>query len=220
MPDAPAATTEGQAPEAGATSTSTQDSTTTATTDTTATQGQAPSTGTAKTEGKTDIATLPPDVQDYIKSLRDEAAGKRVDTNKIKTEAEAEATRKIGISLGLIKDENAAPDAAALAAQAQEAQAIATATARELAVFKHAPDGVNVQGLLDSRSFLDSISKIDPTNAEALKTAIADGVKARPDLKVQTGAPRSGGDLGGGSNEAKGKVPTTLDGALTQHYAK
>jgi hypothetical protein len=208
------ATTEGQAPEGGD-GTQNEQGGQRSTEQQPSTEGQAPKDG-----GKTDLKTLPQDVQDYISSLREEAASKRVDVKSIKEDVKKEVAREFGVALGLVEDPNAKPDADALAAQAAQKAQEATAAQRELAVFKAAPEGVKVQDLLDSRSFLDTISNIDPTDQAGLKKAIDDAVAARPSLKIAAGPARSGGDLGGGQEKPGDKAPMGLEGALSKHYAK
>lgn len=71
--------------------------------------------------------------------------------------------------------------------------------------------GADVDGLLDSRSFLDKLAKLDPTDAsfnDDVKTAVEDAVKANPRLKAdQPARPAANADMsGGGEASATGQL--------------
>ena len=175
------------------------------------TEGKPPE---GKTEGK--IEDLPEWAQQHIRDLRKESGDRRVE-NKSALEAAIskateEAYKKMGQTLGLVKGDEPA-DAAKVATELADSQ-------RELAVFRLAPQGADVQKMLDSRSFLASIAKIDPTDTAALKAAVYKAVTDNPSFKVAPAATKSGGDLGGGSGEGKKDKPTTLSGAIAAHYSK
>lgn len=174
------------------------------------TEGQQPT----NSEGK--IEELPDWAQKHIADLRKEN-GDRRQANKTAVEEAArkaaeDAYKKMGVTLGLVKADEA-PDASKVDSALADSQ-------RELAVYRLAPQGVDVQRMLDSRSFMNSLSSIDPTDTAALKTAIDAAVNSNSAFKVTPVVPKSGGDLGGGSGEAAKSKPTSLDSAVAGHYSK
>jgi hypothetical protein len=89
--------------------------------------------------------------------------------------------------------------AAATAAQNELRSAQAQVSVARLAGKANA----NLVALLDSRTFLDSLSKIDATNDDAVLTAIKSAVQANPALAAQrvgAGANDAGAGGGGGSH--------------------
>lgn len=92
----------------------------------------------------------------------------------------------------------------------------------QLAVFgraeKHA---VKPGSLLNSRSFYEALSKLDPDAngfGEKLDALIKAELKANPAIALQT-AGKSGGDLSGGTGEGAAKKRAgSLAGAITNHY--
>lgn len=96
-----------------------------------------------------------------------------------------------------------------LKAAAETATGQAKAAQIQLSIFQHAKDaGGDPHKLLDSASFLQSISTLDPTNADAVKTAIKAAVEANKDLAPRvTGGSRDAGQGSGGNNQA----PTMSD---------
>lgn len=72
-----------------------------------------------------------------------------------------------------------------------------------------AKGGANLTALLDSRTFLDSLSKIDTANDDAVVSAIQAAVKANPALALtRPGAGASDAGAGGGAGNVK---PTMTD---------
>lgn len=162
-----------------------------------------------------DFKALPAWAQKQINDLRKEAGDRRIE-NKTAVEtatrtAKEAAYKDIGKALGLVEDDKV--DADKVSSELADSQ-------RELAVYRAASADVKVQALLDSRSFLSSIKDIDPSDAAGIKAAIATAVENNPTFKTTPVVAKSGGDLGGGSGEGNKSKPTTLAGALDQHYAK
>jgi hypothetical protein len=132
-----------------------------------------------------EVTDLPEWAQDLIKETRAEAARNRVEG---KTAAAEEARKQlaldIGKALGIVNDETPVEDQLTpeqlqdlLAGERTSTQMART----ELAVFKAATGGAfNAAALLDSRSFLDSVKDLDPTDNEAMNAAIVAAVQANP----------------------------------------
>lgn len=78
-----------------------------------------------------------------------------------------------------------------LTQQLTTAQADAAQARLELSVFRSAPDGVDAQALLDSRSFLQSVQNVDATDAAAVTAAVTAFIDANP--RFITTTPRSPG---------------------------
>lgn len=92
-------------------------------------------------------------------------------------------------ALGL-KQDDTPPDADALAAQVTAEQAKAREAAVQLAVYRNAAaNEANADALLDSASFLRSLTDVDPTNADAINAAIKTAVEANPLLKAAPSTP-------------------------------
>ncbi|SNS43573.1 hypothetical protein SAMN06309944_0246 [Micrococcales bacterium KH10] len=153
-----------------------------------------------------------------IARLRKENAGDRTAAKtKAAEDAQAALTQQIGKALGLIKDDET-PDPAALTAQLTEQQATARQAQLELAVFKNAgAKNADPSALLDSRSFLDSVKDIDPTDTAAITAAIEKAVTANQKLKAVQAAASNSANHAGGSGE-KGTKPTSLQAAVANHY--
>ncbi|HEY8588483.1 MAG TPA: hypothetical protein VIL55_02910 [Naasia sp.] len=139
---------------------------------------------------------------EYVKQLRDEAAGYRTQLRTVEQERD-EARKAL--------------------TPAQEA---AQARALELAVVRTAPSkGANPDALLDSRSFQTAVSKLDPasdTFAADLESAIASAVEANSSLRAAPqGARRSGGaDFTGGAPAPAGERPKNLRAALAARHTQ
>lgn len=148
-----------------------------------------------KPEGDTEqVSDLPQWAQDLIKNTRGEVARTRVEAKKQAAEEAAAAAKKqmaedIGRALGIITDDTPEEDKLDpdQLKQLLEGERTSTQMARtELAVFKAASGGTfNAAALLDSRSFLDSVKDLDPSDAEAVNAAIAKAIEANPWLKVE-----------------------------------
>lgn len=91
-------------------------------------------------------------------------------------------------------------------AAAAELRMLKTERAAEKAARKA---GADVDGLLDSRSFLDKLAKLDPTESsfnDDVKEAVEDALKANPRLKAQTARPPANADMGGGGEAPNGQL--------------
>ncbi len=156
-----------------------------------------------------------------IARLRKENAGDRTAAKaKAAEDAQAALTQQIGKALGLIKDEGETPDPAALTAQITEQQATAKQAQLELAVFRNAgAKNADPNALLDSRSFLDSVKDIDPTDTSAIQAAIGKAVQANTKLQAVQVAGSNSVQHPGGSGE-RGAKPKSLAAAVNQHYGQ
>lgn len=138
-----------------------------------------------------EVSDLPPLAQQLIKEARDEAAKARVNAKAAAAdEARKQMTNDIAKALGITTDETP-PEEQLTPEQLRDLLAGERTTAKmartELAVYRAAQGGggFNASALLDSRTFLDSIKDIDPTDSEALAAKIAEAVQAQPWLQVQ-----------------------------------
>ncbi|MEU6651286.1 hypothetical protein ABZ904_18035 [Streptomyces sp. NPDC046900] len=156
------------------------------------------------------VDALPDWAQKEIKTAREYAARQRREAKAAKdaTAQQSETVNKLMAALkaaGLpVGDDE--PDPAQVADQLTRAQADAKAKAVELAVYRAAAKaGVDGDALLDSRSFLDSVSSLDLT-ANTFAQAVEDAVKGSGDRfktnpQPQKTAPtKSGGDFNGAPN--------------------
>lgn len=128
-----------------------------------------------------------------VERARREAASARVSS---RDQAKADARQELLKELGLTKDDEK-PDPAKLASDLAATRTQAADAARELAIFRNAPAGVDVQALLDSRTFLAKVGGIDPTDSTALVAAITEASQGNRFRTVQAPA-QSGMDLTGG----------------------
>lgn len=136
------------------------------------------------------------DLQKELTKVRQEAAGHRVAAKTAAEQAEKALTDKLAVALGLKPD--AATDPAALTASLTEAQSQAKSAARELAIFKAAAaTGADPSRLLDSNSFMTSVTGLDPADGAAISAAITAATTANPLLKAVQAAAASGTELGG-----------------------
>ncbi len=129
-----------------------------------------------------------------VQKARQEAAAARTSS---RDSAKASAREELLKELGLVTDDKPA-DPAQLAADLQATRTAAADAARELAIFRNAPAGVDVQKLLDSRAFVAKVGAIDPTDSAALVAAITDASQDSRYRTVQAPA-SSGADLAGGN---------------------
>lgn len=111
-----------------------------------------------------------------IASLRKQVA--EADPAKIKAEFAAALAKAMGV-------EEEAPDPAKLTEQLTAQTGVARQAQVELAVYRAAG---SLEGdparLLDSRSFMNAVANVDPTDATAVSEAIKTALEANPDLKV------------------------------------
>jgi len=117
-----------------------------------------------------------------VKAARAEAGKDRVTSKQNAADAAEKAlAQKIGVALGLVKDEPVDP--AKLTEQLTAAGAQAKQAQVELAVYRAAATTeADPAALLDSRSFLDSVKGVEPNDAKAIAAAIAAAVTANPRL--------------------------------------
>lgn len=160
---------------------------------------------TTATESATAVQETPqtPEVPEWAKDpakayaevqrARQEAAADRTASREA---AKAEARTELLKELGLTKADEPA-DPAQLAADLANTRTQAADAARELAIFRNAPAGTDVQALLDSRAFIAKVGGIDPTDSPALVAAIAEASQGNRYRTVQAPA-QSGMDLTGG----------------------
>jgi hypothetical protein len=141
------------------------------------------------------VSDLPAWAQKIITDTRKEAGDHRTAAKSAGDTATKELTDKLAVALGLKLD--AAADPAALTASLTASQAAALASARELAIYKAAGTTADPAKLLDSNTFLASVSGIDPTDGPAILAAITAAVAANPNLKTTRAVGASGIELGG-----------------------
>jgi hypothetical protein len=142
------------------------------------------------------VTDLPAWAQKIITETRKEAGDYRTAAKTAADNAQKELTDKLAVALGLKPD--AAADPAALTASLTEAQSKAQSAARELAIFKAAAaTGADPSRLLDSNSFMSSVTGLDPADGAAVTAAITAAVAANPLLKAVQAAAASGTELGG-----------------------
>lgn len=139
---------------------------------------------------------------DYVKQLRDEAAGRRTEVNELRATLD-------GIARALNPDAgDDKPDPAKLAEQLtakdNELRTLRVERAAEQAARKA---GGDPDALLDSRAFAESLGQLDPTDkgfAAALDALVAETLDARPQYRASGQAPaRSGAPIPGGSGGSK-----------------
>lgn len=142
------------------------------------------------------VDQLPSWAQKIITDARNGEANYRTKAQTAADNAQKELTDKLAVALGLKPD--AATDPAALTASLTQAQQQAQQSARELAIFKAAAaTGADPARLLDSNTFMSSVSGLDPADGAAVTAAINAAVAANPLLKTVQAASASGTELGG-----------------------
>ncbi|MDJ0404027.1 hypothetical protein QNA23_11090 [Rhodococcus erythropolis] len=163
---------------------------------------------------------------DTQQAVADAVAAANVDAEQRQAAARAELAREFGRVLGLVPDEaDTEPEpgdliaAATAAREAAEARESASAkksrdTLRENAVLRHAGRDVDADALLDSRSFMAGLKKLD-TDADdftsQVKDAIAEAVEADSRFRIAKPAPpeRSGADLSAGHADPSAALDET-----------
>lgn len=148
-------------------------------------------------------------LQKELKQANADAGKARTNAKKAAAdEARTEIVQELGKALGLVKDDkDAPPDPAALTAQIEKATAAHRETAVELAVYRSAgTHGADPDALTDSRTFLNSIKGLDPSEegfAKKVSDAVKKAVETNPKLKAAGQAPaRSSGDFSGKTEKA------------------
>jgi hypothetical protein len=164
------------------------------------------------------VSSLPPWAQKLITDVRAEAATHR--TGKTAAEQkQAELLEGIAKALGLKQDEPVDP--AKLQQTVAEKDAIVRTQRVELAAWQAAARAnANAAGLLDSRSFVEAVSKLDPDAQDftaQLDAAVTAAITANPLLKAGQAPPRGGGEFPGGpGGDSK---PTSLHDAIVAKIA-
>lgn len=169
----------------------------------------------AKTETKApwgDNSEFDPDkAARLIENLRADKAKADAKVQDAETKAQQDADAKIRAILqaaGYEAKEDEDPVAAAEtqaqenATRAETAEAERDQARRELAVYKTAK-GADVDALLDSTSFLNSIKDIAADDVEGIETAVNKAVENNPRFKAAQAAGQSGGDFTGSSGEGQ-----------------
>lgn len=183
-----------------------------------ATGGQAQGQQAAQSQQAGD--NLPEDpaaLKQMISELRRENAAKRTAAKA----ADDDANAKIAAALKALGIETGQEDPVKVAEQAKAERDAEKATARQaqlqLAIYRSAAKaGADADALLDSNTFLTSVKELDPSDAKAVEDAIKAALDTNPKLKAVQAATKSGPEHTGGTG-AGGK-PTSLEGAIQQHY--
>jgi hypothetical protein len=153
------------------------------------------------------VDDLPDWAQKLIKDARSEAGSARTNAKATAAqEARDQLLQELGKALGFVKDQPLDP--AKLAEDLAAKDGKLKDTTVQLAVLRAAPKvGGDPEALLDSRSFLDSLSSLDPASdgfAGQVSAAIAQAVKDNPRLGAGTPVGSGGGEIQGGTREGGG----------------
>lgn len=163
------------------------------------------------------------DALKVIADLRAENAKNRTTAKEQAAEqARTELLEKLADSLGLSiapSEESTSPEETVtkFANEVEQERARAKTAALELAVYRAATNaGVNGDMLLDSRSFADAITGIDPGDTQAISDAINNVVQSRPELRqVQATSPTRTDHTPGGQDSAQ---PINVSDAVASFY--
>lgn len=189
---------------------------------------------TARPAAERSLDEFPPEIRDYIGSLRKEAGDHRVKAKTAEQQAEEKQRQWLeGIAkvFGLIEDtdgdDGQQVDPAVQAQQLTEQLARASdehlESRRELAIWKVASKlAANPQRLTDSRTFMTRVSGLDPAADDfgtKLAAAVTAQLEADPYYKADPGpAPAvvpppvpSGGDFAGGPSGGASTDPQTVE---------
>lgn len=170
------------------------------------------------------VESLPDPVQKMIRDLRAEAGNNRTAKNAAEQQQQ-QLLDGIAQALGLKKDETP-PDPQVLQQTLTEReQRIGSLEAQsrskdvEIAAWRSASrQGANAAALLDSRSFVADVSKLDPT-ADDFTTQLDAAVKKAMDTNSALRAAPSAGQAGIGVSGTSSDAPTTPGmGTLRQAY--
>lgn len=173
-----------------------------------------------------DVASLPEWAQKLVGDLRKEAGDKRTALTQAEQQQQA-ILKGVAEALGIKTDEP--PDPAKLQATVAEkdtaltaAQAQVRAQSIQLAAMQSAlKQGVNAVALLDSRSFVDAVSKLDPAADDfttQLDTAVKTAVDSSSLLRAGQAPPRGGGEFPGGPGGGP-QQPDNLHDAVAARLA-
>lgn len=177
---------------------------------------------------RTPIESLPPDVQDYIRTLRGEAKTNREKADEYKGQIDTltpyqqqvEALRASLTGNGGKAPATAEELQAQIQAKdtaVQQAQQDAEAARRGLALVRVAslPDvQVNASRLLDSKSFEQKLSQVDPADEAALRALLIAEADHDQTLRITPIAAGSGGGVHGGNIPTTGRL--SLKDAIAQ----
>lgn len=169
--------------------------------------------------GRTPIDQLPTDVQEYIRSLRGEAAGYRQERDTFKGQIDTLTPYQQQVEAlraSLAGEGGKAPATAeelqtqiqATQTEAQQAKQEAEAAKRGLALVRVAslPDvQVNASRLLDSKSFEAKLAQVDPTDEAALRALLIAEADTDQTLRIVPIAGGSGGGIHGGATPTPGR---------------
>lgn len=163
------------------------------------------------------------DALKVIADLRAENAKSRTTAKEQAAEqARTELLEKLAGSLGLStapNEEATSPEETVtkFANEVEQERARAKTAALELAVYRAATNaGVNADMLLDSRSFTDTITDLDPGDTQAISDAINNMVQSRPELRqVQATGPTRTDHTPGGQDSAQ---PLNVSDAVASYY--
>lgn len=167
-------------------------------------------------------AEIPEALSAVVKEFRDarkEAGNHRAAKSAEKDRADAAEQRLADVlkALGVDTDDDPDPDALKQAIDAKDAQLRARDV--ELAAYRAAmKQGANPDALLDSRQFLDTVSKLDPADEKfsaSLEDAIKQAVENNPLLAASPGGGR--GPMQG-PTPTPNQRPTSLGEAVAARY--
>lgn len=171
-------------------------------------------------EAEENLRDDPEAMWELIQRLRKENGRSRVEAKtRAAEEARAEMMDVVTKALGLKNGEDEeAPSLETLQAEAAKAEAERLASRRELAVYKAAGSfGADPDALLDSRAFIESISDLDPSDAEGIEAAVKKAAESSPRFRAaQAAGPTRTDHAPGGPSPS---TPKTLAEALSAHYA-
>lgn len=179
----------------------------------------APAPAVPEPNGRTPIDQLPTDVQEYIRSLRGEAAGYRQERDQFKGQIDTLTPYQQQVEAlraSLAGEGGKAPATAeelqtqiqATQTEAQQAKQEAEAAKRGLALVRVAslPDvQVNASRLLDSKSFEAKLAQVDPTDEAALRALLIAEADTDQTLRIVPIAGGSGGGIHGGATPTPGR---------------
>lgn len=161
------------------------------------------------------------DLVAQIRELRRENAKDRTSAKETAAnEARNEVVQSIGKALGIIEDGGDAPDAEQLTQQLTEQTQAAKQAQLELSVYRAASkQGADADALLDSRSFLEKVTELDPSKTADIETAIQDAVKTNPRLQTgQVPPKRSSNPMNGSTHEQLPQSPEELAAKIPRGY--
>jgi len=136
---------------------------------------------------------VPQALEKAVKEFRDarrEAASYRTQSREQQTQ-QAEAMKSLAKAFGIDVGDDKPPDPAELQTQIEQSQRDAQQARVELAAYKAAgKHDADADALLDSRSFLAKVAKVDPAADdfdEQIDAAVRDSIESNPKLKASPG---------------------------------